>query len=73
MNGRLARQLKAWGHSLDSTDGQGMENVYYELVESEESYVRDLEVIVEVRQERAGGGRRKEGGGIREGGRKEVA
>ena len=53
MSGRLARQLKAWGHSLDSTDGQGLENVYYELVESEESYVRDLEVIVEVRQERA--------------------
>ena len=56
MQGRLARQLRAWGHSLDGTDGQGMENVYYELVESEEGYVRDLEVIVEVRQE----GMRKE-------------
>ena len=33
-----------------------MENVYYELIESEEGYVRDLEVIVEVRQE----GMRKE-------------
>ena len=61
MNGRLGRQLKAWGHSLDSTDGQGMENVYYELVESEESYVRDLEVIVEVRQE-GNEGRAGEGG-----------
>lgn len=49
VSGRLARQLRAWGHSLDSADGQGMENVYYELVESEEAYVRDLEVVVEVR------------------------
>ena len=51
MHGRLARQLRAWGRSLDATDGQGMEDVYYELIESEEGYVRDLEVIVEVRQE----------------------
>ena len=28
-----------------------MEDIYYELIESEEGYVRDLEVIVEVRQE----------------------
>ena len=56
-----------------------MENVYYELVESEEVYVRELEVVVEVRRvgrrdrgerwrvEKEGCGRREcEGGRSRE-------
>ena len=73
VSGRLARQLRAWGHSLDSADGQGMENVYYELVEGEEVYVRDLEVVVEVRRvgKRDRGERwrvEKEGYGRRDGG-----
>ena len=53
-----------------------MENVYYELLESEEGYVQDLEVVVEVRLEemreedreerwREGEGREEERGGGR--------
>ena len=45
---RLNKQLKAWGHSMEATDGGGLGPVYQELLDGEEKYVRELEVIVEV-------------------------
>ena len=45
---RLQKQLKAWGFSLEATDGGGLGDVYQELLDSEEKYVRELEIIVEV-------------------------
>lgn len=44
---RLQKQLKAWGFSLEATDGGGLGDVYQELLDSEEKYVRELEIIVE--------------------------